>query len=87
MRRAAFVLAVTVVALAGCAGGGDIPYTSQQMTNADIKCDAEVLRDTLVGAASRSHADCLRERLPKLSRQQVVHLTDTIEAARDAEQG
>jgi hypothetical protein len=88
------ILAVAALTLTGCSDGDEFPYTSQQMTNADIKCDGEMLDGTLVGAAPRpgsdawseAHVDCLRDRLPELSNQQITHLADTIAAAREYEQ-
>lgn len=74
------------------------PYTYKQLMFADIDCGAEDLSRALVGSTgindpsvrgsvanslkSGAHPDCLAEKLPKLSRDQIEHFSDTVDEAR-----
>lgn len=78
-------------------GENNPPYTYRQLMFADVDCDAEDLaralpgttnprqavEDTLYeGSGGKLHEDCLKEKLPQLSDEQVENFSDTVEEAR-----
>jgi len=92
--RAMVAGTLLALAMAGCGEEG-FPYTAKEMTDAEIECDAEFVGDVLEGTRRPSVAEdgtryadnteCLREKLPELSDEQIENIWDTIEQARDAE--
>jgi hypothetical protein len=92
-RLAVAACLTAVVALTAGCGDDAPPYTHRQLVNADIECDADDLRAALVGTTSTDeakgavedgfssvHVDCLHEKLPALSDDQLAHFDDLVDA-------
>lgn len=82
-RLLALSFASLALALAGC-GGDDLPYTVEEMEDAQYRCQVHILAEAMSGRTVEE-VDCLRPMLPELSDDQLNRLDHLIEQAEEEE--